>query len=183
MKTLLKGMLLAAGLALGANTVLAAEGDWIETHLKGKIGRNTPMETDRLDAERASQASRIEPSGPPAVLAGAAGPAETGPLLAYGRSADPRRPSRRSVSRSDRAGAHVDRAAPDAQARPVAATGVVLRYFSRVVPGVLFHSASDPSYIFTSYPRYFSVKYAADDCMPELQYVTTGLPGASPAAW
>ena len=53
MRNFVKGLLVAAGLTLGANTVLATPvNDWTEQFFKAKIGRNTPAEEARLRAER-----------------------------------------------------------------------------------------------------------------------------------
>jgi hypothetical protein len=60
MKTFLKRILIAAGLTLGANALLAAStgNDWTEQYFKAKVGRNTPAEEARQRDAQANVAFR-----------------------------------------------------------------------------------------------------------------------------
>lgn len=62
MKTLVKGILLTAGLALAVSSLPAAQSgdDRLEQYFKAKLGRNSPAEDARLRAERATTAFREE---------------------------------------------------------------------------------------------------------------------------
>ena len=62
MKTLVKGILLTAALALAASSLSAAPtgDDRLDQYFKAKLGRHSPAEDARLQAERASTAFREE---------------------------------------------------------------------------------------------------------------------------
>ena len=62
MKTLVKSILLAGALVIGANGLMAApaSNEWFEQWYKAKYGRSSPLEDARLKAERESTAFREE---------------------------------------------------------------------------------------------------------------------------
>jgi len=62
MKTFFKRILVAAGLTLGANALLAAStgNDWAEQYFKAKVGRNTPAEEARQRDAQSNVAFREE---------------------------------------------------------------------------------------------------------------------------
>jgi hypothetical protein len=60
MKPLLRSTILTGALVLGTNVLLAISNDYIEQWHKAKLGRNSPMEEARMDAEQANAAYREE---------------------------------------------------------------------------------------------------------------------------
>jgi predicted P-loop ATPase len=73
MKMRMKSILLTGALAMGANALMGAQAtqasdSWLDQYYKAKLGRSSPAEEARLNAERANTAFReettVEVAGP-----------------------------------------------------------------------------------------------------------------------